>query len=201
MRSGCRKPRNKWPRRYHFRMLKRFRPTFSDGRAVRRTAPQTLIARGTALLLLALLATPAITTAGAESGKLILKPAPGSPAVSTTPKTPSRATVLEVQHLFTKLGYPLGSKALGGFGPRTKGALSYFQHKYGLPVTGLPDPKTLALMRSVAASLSGPSGHPQAPPKDLVDRIFGDHLPLLALAVALAAVLALLALNTRQRPV
>lgn len=150
------------------------------------------------MLVLALLAAPA----NAESGKLVLKPAPESPAVRTAPRAPSRATVLEVQHLFTKLGYPLGSKALGGFGPRTKGALSYFQRKYGLPVTGLPDPRTLTLMRSVAASLSGPSGHgAQPPPKDLVDRIFGDHLPLLALAVALAAILALLALNTRQRPV
>jgi len=137
------------------------------------------------------------TAAAAEPGKLTFKPV----TETATPAAPSKATVLEVQHLFVKLGYPLGPKALGGFGPRTKGALSYFQRKYGLPVTGLPDARTLARMRIVAASLSGPSARPQAPPKDLVDRIFGEHLPLLALAVALAAVLALLALNTRQRPV
>jgi peptidoglycan hydrolase-like protein with peptidoglycan-binding domain len=179
-------------------MSKRFRPAFRNGRAVRPQGPGRLLALGATALSLALPAAPA----HAESGKLILKPAPRRPAASATPKAPSKTTVLEVQHLFTKLGYPLGSKALGGFGPRTKGALSYFQRKYGLPITGLPDPKTVALMRRVAASLSGASGHgAQAPPKDLVDRIFGDHLPLLALAVALAAILALLALNTRQRPV
>jgi peptidoglycan hydrolase-like protein with peptidoglycan-binding domain len=143
------------------------------------------------------------TSASAETGKLTFKPVAPSPAHEETPSAPSRTTVLEVQHLFVKLGYPLGTKSFGGFGPRTKGALSYFQRKYKLPVTGLPDKRTLALMRSVAASLTGPGAHAQqqAPPKDLVDRVFGDRLPLLALAVALAAVLGLLALNARQRPV
>jgi hypothetical protein len=141
-------------------------------------------------------------SASAETGKLTFKPVAPSPAHQETPSAPSRATVLEVQHLFVKLGYPLGAKAFGGFGPRTKGAISYFQRKYKLPVTGLPDKRTLALMRTVAASLSGPGAHAQqTPPKDLVDRVFGDRLPLLALAVALAAVLGLLALNARQRPV
>ena len=138
--------------------------------------------------------------AAAQEAHLTFKPAAAPSAPAVDPALPSRATVLEVQHLFATLGYPLGSKALGGFGPRTKGALSYFQHKYGLPVTGLPDPKTLALMRSVAASLrSTGSSATQSPPEDLVERLFGDHLPLLALAVALAALLALLAFNARER--
>ena len=114
--------------------------------------------------------------------------------------------MLEVQHLFQQLGYPLGAKALGGFGPRTKGAIRFFQHKYGLPVTGLPDPKTVLLMRTIAASLRGETsgGHPAAAskpaPHDLVEELFGDRLPLLALAVGLAALLAGLALSSRQRP-
>jgi peptidoglycan hydrolase-like protein with peptidoglycan-binding domain len=116
---------------------------------------------------------------------------------------PSRATVIEAQRLFEQLGYPLGPMALGGFGPRTRGALRYFQHKYGLPVTGLPDPHTLLVMGTVAASLKGPSASSAAhasPPHDAVEGVLGGDVPILAIAVCLAALLGVLALTARHRP-
>jgi peptidoglycan hydrolase-like protein with peptidoglycan-binding domain len=136
--------------------------------------------------------------------------APASALASGTPTPqhsahhappPTRAQVVEVQRLFEVLGYPLGSKTLGGLGPRTRGALRYFQHKYGLPVTGLPDTRTVFLMRSVAASLrSAPaSTSPSATPHDSVEGLIGRHLPILLIAVGLAALLALLALSGRER--
>jgi peptidoglycan hydrolase-like protein with peptidoglycan-binding domain len=129
-------------------------------------------------------------------------------ALASTPPTtsagvPSRATVIEAQRLFGQLGYPLGSRPPGGFGPRTKGALRYFQHKYGLPVTGLPDGRTLLLMRTVAASLRGPAASSVAhssQPHDAVEGILGGDLPILAIAVCLAALLGVLALTSRERP-
>ncbi len=105
-----------------------------------------------------------------------------------------------MQRLFHELGYPLGTKPLGGLGVRTRGALYYFQRKYGLPVTGYPDARTIAEMQSVAASLRGSSAVAQAPPHDLVERVLGDDLPILTIAIALAAVLCLLALSARDRP-
>ncbi len=122
---------------------------------------------------------------------------------ATAAATPSRATVVEAQRLFGQLGYPLGSRPLGGFGPRTKGALRYFQRKYGLAVTGLPDARTLLLMRTVAASLRGasPSSVTHASqPHDAVEGILGGDVPILAIAVCLAALLAVLALTSRERP-
>lgn len=109
--------------------------------------------------------------------------------------------MIEAQRLFGQLGYPLGSMPLGGLGPRTKGALRYFQNKYGLPVTGLPDARTLLLMHKVAASLRMPTpGVTHAAKRhDAVEGLLGDHVPILAIAVCLAAVLALLALTGRQR--
>ncbi len=115
---------------------------------------------------------------------------------SVAPGHPSRATIIEVQRLFRELGYPLGNAPLGGLGVHTRGALSYFQRKYGLAVTGHPDAKTIAKMQAVAASLRGRSAVAQAPPRDLVERILGDDVPIFAIAIALAAVLALLALST-----
>ncbi len=119
---------------------------------------------------------------------------------------PSRAKVLEVQHLFQRLGYPLGTLPLGGFGPRTQGALRYFQHKFALPVTGRPDARTLQMMRRVADSLrgAGASGHGPnssvAAPHDLVEEMLGNGLPILGLAVVFAALLGLLAVSARERP-
>jgi peptidoglycan hydrolase-like protein with peptidoglycan-binding domain len=113
-------------------------------------------------------------------------------------KHPSRATVLEVQHLFQQLGYPLGDKPLGGLGVRTRGAISYFQRKYGLPVTGYPNARTITKMQAVAASLRSNHGVKEAPPHDLVERVLGDHLPIFTIAIAIAVVLALLALSARQ---
>ncbi len=128
----------------------------------------------------------------------------GTTPSATVTSAPSRATVVEAQRLFGQLGYPLGSKPLGGFGPRTKGALRYFQHKYGLPVTGLPDPRTLLLMRTVAASLRGPAA-PAATrasqPHDAVEGVLGGNVPILAIAVVLAAILGLLAVTARERAV
>jgi peptidoglycan hydrolase-like protein with peptidoglycan-binding domain len=113
----------------------------------------------------------------------------------------SRAQVLRVQHLFEVLGYPLGHKRLGGFGVRTRGAVSYFQHKYGLPVTGYPDPRTLVEMRAVAASLTAhPRSAPTSARRDLVGRVLGG-VPILPLGILCALGLALLALAVdRKRP-
>jgi Putative peptidoglycan binding domain len=116
-------------------------------------------------------------------------------SAAARPGQPSRAVVVEAQHLFRELGYPLGNYTAGTLGVSTRGALSYFQRKYGLAVTEEPDARTLADMRSVAAGLRGPSQ-----PHDVVERVLGNHLPLLAIAVALACVLAVLAVGTRKRP-
>ncbi|MHB8532302.1 MAG: peptidoglycan-binding domain-containing protein [Solirubrobacteraceae bacterium] len=127
--------------------------------------------------------------------------APGAGTVQSA-SAPARTTVLEVQHLFQQLGYPLGALPLGGFGPRTRGALRYFQHKYGLPVTGLPDVGTLRMMQSVAASLraSGATGRgAAAAPRDRVGRTRGKGLPILGLAVVFAALMGLLAVSARER--
>jgi peptidoglycan hydrolase-like protein with peptidoglycan-binding domain len=146
-----------------------------------------------------------LASAGAGSAAAST-PARGPTATASPPAgatAPSRATVIEVQRLFEQLGYPLGPLPLGGLGPRTKGALRYFQRKYGLPVTGLADPHTIVLMRTVAASLRGPA--PGASSRasqthDVVEDVLGNHVPILAIAVGLAALLALLALSARERP-
>jgi hypothetical protein len=112
---------------------------------------------------------------------------------------PSRATVLSVQRLFHVLGYPLGRERAGKFGVRTRGALSYFQRKYGLPVTGHPDARTVAEMEAVAASLTpAPASARPPPPRDLIDRLMGG-VPIMGLGLVCALGLALLALATRRR--
>jgi hypothetical protein len=121
-------------------------------------------------------------------------------ALAANSHHPTRATVLEVQHLFQDLGYPLGDKPLGGLGVRTRGALSYFQRKYGLPVTGYPNARTIAKMQAVAASLRSKPGLREPPPHDLVERVLGNKLPILAIAIAIAVAIALLALSARDRP-
>jgi hypothetical protein len=142
--------------------------------------------------LAALLGLPASAGAAVQA-----TPAPATAAATTTQPVPSRATVLEVQLLFRELGYPLGSLPLGGLGPRTRGAISYFQRKYNLPVSGYPDPATLAAMKAVAASLHGRIA-PQSAPHDIVERTIGDQLPVLTIAVLLAGVLTLLAVSPRR---
>jgi hypothetical protein len=134
--------------------------------------------------------------------------APGAPpaAAATTsaaasaeqPRTPPRATVVKVQLLFGVLGYPLGGEPSGRFGARTRGALSYFQRKYGLPVTGYPDARTVLAMESVASSLRGAAAA-QAPPHDIVERTVGNGVPILPIAIALACLLALVALIAQRR--
>jgi len=109
---------------------------------------------------------------------------------------PSPPTVLEVQRLFRVLGYPLGHERGGSFGVRTRGALSYFQRKYGLPITGYPDARTVAEMRAVATSLRADPARDRPPPRDLVDRVLGG-VPILGLGLACALGLALLALVAR----
>ncbi len=127
-------------------------------------------------------------------------PAGGTAAPSEGVQASSpRATVLQAQALFHELGYPLGKDRSGELGVQTRGALSYFQHKYGLPVTGYPDARTLAKMEAVAASLRGSTGVAQAPPHDLVEKALGTNPPVLTIAVTLAAIVALLALAGRRR--
>ncbi len=107
--------------------------------------------------------------------------------------------MLEARHLLNVLGYPLGEPAARGLGVRTRGAISYFQRKYALRVTGYPDRTTLASMRRVAASLRPAHARQQAPPRDLVERTLGEGTPILTIALALALVLGLLALSAGRR--
>lgn len=151
-----------------------------------------------ALLCLALAGAAPAPAAAAGSA-----PGGANPVRATVqPLAPSRATVLEAQRLFHVLGYPLGSEPAGAFGVRTRGALTYFQRKYGLPVSGYPDARTLARMRAVAASLRGTgsagSADSSSTQHDLVERVLGEHLPIFGIAVALAALLCLLALGQRR---
>ena len=85
--------------------------------------------------------------------------------------------------------------APGGLGVRTRGALSYFQRKYRLPINGHPDARTIAKMQAVVASLHGHSAVAPSPPRDLVERVLGDNVPIFTIGIALAAILALLALS------
>ena len=119
---------------------------------------------------------------------------------------PIPATVEEVEVLFGQLGYPLKPHRPGVLDVSTRGALSYFQRKYKLPVTGYPDAATITLMKAVATSLrsttttSDRAGPREAPPRDIVERILGTNPPVLPVAVALAAALAVLALGVASRP-
>jgi peptidoglycan hydrolase-like protein with peptidoglycan-binding domain len=110
----------------------------------------------------------------------------------------SSATVREAQQLFRVLGYPVRRERPGVLGTDTRGALSYFQRKYRLPVNGKPTAATLAKMRAVASALRA-SGRPSASaqPHDLVEDVLGNGVPILAIAVALAAILGALALSAR----
>jgi cellulose synthase (UDP-forming) len=127
-------------------------------------------------------------------------PRPGARPPLHAPLRPATVTVTEVQRLFHVLGYPLGREHAGTFGVRTRGALSYFQRKYGLPVTGYPDTRTVAQMQAVAASLSAAPESDRPPPRDLVDRLLGG-VPPLGLGLACALGLALLALVASARDV
>jgi hypothetical protein len=113
-------------------------------------------------------------------------------------RRPSLATVRTVQRLFHVLGYPLGRERAGRFGVRTKGALSYFQRKYGLPVTGYPDPRTVAQMQAVAAVLRAAPSRNAPPPRDEVERLLGG-VPIMGLGLACALGLGLLALTARRK--
>jgi hypothetical protein len=103
-----------------------------------------------------------------------------------------------VQRLLHELGYPLGKEHIGHLGVRTRGALTYFQRKYRLPITGYPSAATLARMRAVAVSLRPRPRAPQAAPRDLVERFLGSDAPILTVGVVLAVLLALLALSARR---
>lgn len=128
---------------------------------------------------------------------LVLMCSPASGAPRLHPRPPE-ATVLSVQQLFHVLGYPLGRERSGTFGVRTRGALSYFQRKYGLPITGYPDARTVAEMCAVAASLTAAPAGARARERDLVDRLLGGT-PIMGLGLACALGLALLALAGRRR--
>jgi Putative peptidoglycan binding domain len=122
---------------------------------------------------------------------------PCSSASAAPHPHPSLARVLIVQRLFHELGYPLGRERSGTFGVRTRGALSYFQRKYGLPVTGYPDVGTVAQMQAVAASLRAAPGRTAPRERDLIQKLLGGA-PVMGLALACALGLALLALAGRR---
>jgi peptidoglycan hydrolase-like protein with peptidoglycan-binding domain len=177
-----------------------------DSCAPRRARPVTLVA----LVLVLVLALPCSAALGAPlnggggSGYAPVVPLLGSAgAVGSGPaqggsglRQPSPGTVLAIQRLFAVLGYPLGRERSGTFGVGTKGALSYFQRKYGLPITGYPDPRTVERMQTVAAALSVAPAGSSAPPRDLIDRLLGG-VPIMGLGLACALGLALLALTAR----
>ena len=142
------------------------------------------------------LATPVLTTLVLAT---LAASTPADAGAASVRVAPAHAKVVEAQRLLGELGYPIGNLPLGGLGVRTRGAISYFQRKYGLPVTGLPDPWTIAAMRGVVASLRGVTGPAQSQPRDLVERTVGDGIPILTVAVALAVVLALLAVSSHRR--
>ncbi|HST54681.1 MAG TPA: peptidoglycan-binding domain-containing protein [Solirubrobacteraceae bacterium] len=105
-----------------------------------------------------------------------------------------------MQSLFRELGYPLGSDRAGVLGVRTRGAVSYFQRKYALPVSGYPNRATVAKMRAVAGVVTAaprPAARVRAP-RDRVSRVLGG-VPVTTVAIALAALLALLALTALWR--
>jgi peptidoglycan hydrolase-like protein with peptidoglycan-binding domain len=150
---------------------------------------------------------------------LALVAAGASTASAARRERASKQTVLRAQRLFRELHYPLGRDRPGDLGVGTRGALEYFQRKYGLSASGYPNATTLTLMEGVEASLRAPSSSapgPTAPisaiavpsgrasypasaqPRDLVERLLGEHLPLLAIAIALASLLSLLALSARR---
>lgn len=168
------------------------------------------IAMVTAALALTLLCAPALGEPLIGGSGPVTYPAPprlGLPGAADPgrrhsalrrPRRPSRATVLTVQRLFRVLGYPLGRERRGRFGVRTKGALSYFQHKYHLPITGYPDARTVTLMRAVAASLTAAPVSAGVSSHDLIERELGGA-PIMALGLAFALGLVLLALATRSR--
>jgi peptidoglycan hydrolase-like protein with peptidoglycan-binding domain len=111
--------------------------------------------------------------------------------------------VLEVQGLIHELDYPL---TRGRYGTRTRGAIAYFQRKYGLPVSGYPNVRTIARMRMVVSSLRGPGAAggsgagAQRPARDLVEGLVGN-LPVTAIALALALLMCALAPSAWRRPV
>ena len=113
------------------------------------------------------------------------------------PHSLRRETVVTVQRLFHVLGYPLGRERTGTLGVHTKGALSYFQRKYRLPVTGYPNERTVAEMQAVAASLTAAPAGARAQ-RDLVDKLLGG-VPIVPLGLACALGLSLLALTARRR--
>jgi cellulose synthase (UDP-forming) len=124
------------------------------------------------------------------------QPPPRGTATVTRPQ-PSRGTVVTVQRLFHVLGYPLDGERVGAFGVHTKGALSYFQRKYRLPVTSYPDERTVAEMQAVAASLTAAPAGTRAQ-RDLLDKLLGG-VPIVPLGLACALGLSLLALTARRR--
>ncbi|HEX4466837.1 MAG TPA: peptidoglycan-binding domain-containing protein [Solirubrobacteraceae bacterium] len=128
--------------------------------------------------------------------------APSTAYAAPTKQAPvSKATVVEVQALFGELGYPIADEHAGVLDSGTKGALSYFQHKYNLPETGQPDAPTLIMMKAVAAQLKGEKHHsaPYKAPQDLVERTLGKNPPVLQFAIALTGLLALLAFASGRR--
>jgi hypothetical protein len=126
----------------------------------------------------------------------VLWPA-GAQARPRAPQLPARQ-IAAVQRLFDVLGYPLGHERRGLLGVRTRGAISYFQHKYGLPVSGRPDPRTIAAMRAVAASLRPPRPAAGGRAHDLLERLL-PGVPVLGLGIGCALTLALLALAAGRK--
>jgi cellulose synthase (UDP-forming) len=161
--------------------------------------PRPSLRRGRLVLWRAIRATAAIVSMVlALCASALGAPRPGVRNQLHAHPRPATVTVTEVQRLFHVLGYPLGRERAGTFGVRTKGAISYFQHKYGLPVTGYPDARTVADMQALAASLSAAPTSGGPPPRDLVDRLLGGVSPM-GLGLACALGLALLALAASRR--
>ncbi len=135
-----------------------------------------------ALLLIAVLAAPA----SAAANPLRKGDGAGIPGGSER--------VLQLQQLFTALGYPLGrERGSGVFGVRTEGAVRYFQSHHGLTPTGRANHRTLVLMRAQGAALATVASAESEPVKGGVGAQLRARLPevgallLLLLIIALAA--------------
>lgn len=91
--------------------------------------------------------------------------APSAPPASTSLAL-TRELAIKVQTRLNELGFPVGVPD-GGFGPRSKAALSKFQASKGLPATGVVSAETLAALgvSAPAQNTGSTPAKPAAPAK------------------------------------
>jgi hypothetical protein len=85
---------------------------------------------------------------GAVQGRLVLKNA-GEVHLLLLGEMDPIAEIAGIQKRLQNLGYYIGEKADGIFGPKTASGVRVFQRQYGLVVDGIPGPKTQAKLKEV----------------------------------------------------